>query len=752
MRHTLFKKVDYDLGGLVTAIESGEIGLPDIQRPFVWKNLKVRDLFDSMYQGYPIGYLLLWENSLASNRLIGEERKQKSPRLVIVDGQQRLTSLYAVIKGVSVLRDNYVSERIYIAFNPLEERFEVTDAAIKRDKAFIPDISAIWQEQTNIFEVVRDYLDRLQPSRNLTNDEIRRVQNAVQKLEKLRTFPFVALELASDISEEQVSEIFVRINSKGKSLNQADFILTLMSVFWDDGRAELEHFCRRARQPSDGVNTPFNHLIKPDPERLLRVGVGVAFKRARLQHVYSILRGKDLETGEFSKDRRIAQFDTLKRAQSRVLNVKHWHDFLRCIRVAGFRNNKMISSENNLLFSYMLYLIGRTEFNVKEAELRRVIAQWYFMSAVTGRFTGSPESKMEFDLASLRQKSKAEQFVKQLQDVCSITLTNDFWKVTLPNDLATSSSRSPSLFAYDAALVLLNAPVLFSKTSVSDLLDPVSEVRPDSSNFQRDHLFDKIRLGNLGIRDTRKMNQIANYTYIEWPHHVPLSERRLTQHLSDLKQKISQAELLRMYNFHALPQDWENMEFQRFLEIRRDMMAEIIREGYQKIITDIDHGPRQMDFDLAALIEQGESESVEFKSTLRISLHSGKKDKRVEMAVLKTLAAFLNTHGGRLFIGVSDDGTTVGIDADGFLNEDKMARHFVNIVNSRMGPQAMTSIHIHFEDRDEFRVLVARCERSSNPIFVKNDNDEEFYVRMGPSTQKLSQSEAHRFIKSRFSS
>ena len=104
MRHTLFKKVDYDLGGLVTAIESGEIGLPDIQRPFVWKNLKVRDLFDSMYQGYPIGYLLLWENSLASNRLIGEERKQKSPRLVIVDGQQRLTSLYAVIKGVSTSR------------------------------------------------------------------------------------------------------------------------------------------------------------------------------------------------------------------------------------------------------------------------------------------------------------------------------------------------------------------------------------------------------------------------------------------------------------------------------------------------------------------------------------------------------------------------------------------------------------------------------------------------------------------------
>ena len=395
MHSTLFRKVDYDLGTLVGKIELGEIGLPDIQRPFVWKNLKVRDLFDSMYQGYPVGYLLLWENDLTSDRVIGLGQKQKSPKLVIVDGQQRLTSLYAVIKGVPVLRDNYESEKIYIAFNPLEGRFEVADAAIRRDKAFIPDISAIWQDTTSIFGVVEHYLDLLRASRDVSENEIRKVQSAVQRLEKLKNFQFMALELVSDISEEQVSEVFVRINSKGISLNQSDFILTLMSVFWDQGRAELERFCRQARRPTGGVNTlsPFNHFIEPNPDQLLRVGVGVAFKRARLRYVYSILRGKDLETGQFSEKRRIAQFNTLKKAQSRALDLKNWHDFMQCIRMAGFRSNRMISSQNNLLFSYILYLIGRTEFGVKKAELRRVIAQWFFMSAVTGRFTGSPESK-----------------------------------------------------------------------------------------------------------------------------------------------------------------------------------------------------------------------------------------------------------------------------------------------------------------------------------------------------------------------
>src|SRR5690606_28866738 len=127
-------------------------------------------------------------------------------------------------------------------------------------------------------------------------------------------FPFTTLSLASTISEEQVSEVFVRINSEGKKLNQADFILTLMSVFWDEGRRELEEFCRNARKPAKGPS-PFNHFIQPDPDQLLRVGVGLGFRRARLQYVYSILRGKDLETEQFSEARREAQFDILKHAQ-----------------------------------------------------------------------------------------------------------------------------------------------------------------------------------------------------------------------------------------------------------------------------------------------------------------------------------------------------------------------------------------------------------------------------------------------------
>ena len=145
MSNTLFDKVDYALGSLVDAIYHGQISLPDIQRPLVWKNVKLRELFDSMYRGYPVGYLLFWETGInAGTKRIGIDEKQLAPSRVIVDGQQRLTSLYAVIKGIPVIRENYVSEKIEIAFNPLDDRFEVPDAAIRRNKAFISSISALW--------------------------------------------------------------------------------------------------------------------------------------------------------------------------------------------------------------------------------------------------------------------------------------------------------------------------------------------------------------------------------------------------------------------------------------------------------------------------------------------------------------------------------------------------------------------------------------------------------------------------------
>lgn len=579
---TVFKEVGYSLSKLLADIQIGEIGLPEIQRPFVWPNAKVRDLFDSMYRGFPVGYLLFWINGYSEvHRTIGIEAKQKVPRLLIVDGQQRLTSLYAVLTGVPVLRQDYSQERIYIAFRPRDQKFEVTDAAVRRDPEFISDISQLWSGEVSRNRFVREFLRRLGESRALTEEEEDDLSEYIDRLYDLQNYPFRALELSSSVDEENVAEVFVRINSKGTTLNQADFILTLMSVFWDEGRSQLEQFCRQSRQPTIGKASPFNYFIQPDPDQMLRVSIGLGFRRARLRHVYSILRGKDLETEEFSDEQRERQFAVLQEAQAHTLDVQNWHEFLKVLMRAGFRSEKMISSNNNLLYTYALFLIGKRDYGVDPYKLRNTMARWFFMAQLTGRYTSSPETRMEQDLADLRGVETGSEFIQVLEHFIGDALTEDFWTITLPNALATSSARSPSLFGYYAALNLLDARVLFSEMKVSELLDPA--VRGAKAAIERHHLFPRGHLRSLKITSRRDTNQIANYALVEWSDNISISDKPPADYFPQYELRFKDDDLEAMRYWHALPPDWEHMDYLTFLEARRAGIAQVIRDGFQKL-------------------------------------------------------------------------------------------------------------------------------------------------------------------------
>jgi hypothetical protein len=579
---TLFKEVSYNLAGLIQQIDMGIIGLPDIQRPFVWPDTRVRALFDSMYKGYPVGYFLFWANAnVEHTKGIGTTAKQKHPNLLIVDGQQRLTSLYAVIKAQEIIRENYTQATIVIAFNPLEEKFEIPDASIRKNPRYFQNISQIWQPNINIIRLINEFLQNLKKTVDLNEEEEESIQNAFMKLKNLESYPFSALELSTNITEEQVADVFVRINSQGKTLNQADFILTLMSVFWEEGRKNLEEFCRLCRSPSKAAASPFNYLIDPDPDQMLRVSVGLAFRRARLQYVYSILRGKDLETGNFSTERRDNQFEFLKIAQAKALNIQNWHEFIKAVKQAGFARQDYISSKNNLLYAYIFFLIGREDFKMDLYELKKLIGKWFFMSSITGRYTSSPETVMEMDLARLRGLSTGAEFKRVLDDIVVSQLTNDFWDITLPMDLSTSSSTSPSLFAYYAALYVLGANGLFSKLKVSDLLQ--EGLRSKKSALERHHLFPKAWLQRNGITEQRETNQIANYALVEWSDNISISDAAPSEYLSAYLNRLTSEEKQRMYYWHALPDNWEQMKFENFLVERRKRIAQVIKDAFASI-------------------------------------------------------------------------------------------------------------------------------------------------------------------------
>jgi len=583
---TCFRRVDYDLDGLLQYIDLGDIALPDIQRPFVWSNAKVRDLFDSMYRGFPVGYFLFWENTNEIGvKQIGTGEKQRSHAArLIVDGQQRLTSLYAVFRGQAVLDDDYSERRIEIAFRPRDGRFEVADAAIRRDPEWIANISTLWAGGLSSRKMINNFLDRLSEKAELTADDEEHIAHNLDRLFDLRKFPFTALEIAASVDEEQVADIFVRINSEGVKLNQADFILTLLSVFWEDGRRELESFCRGSRKaPSPGArSSAFNHFIQPDPDQLLRVAVALGFGRGRLKSVYQVLRGKDPETGMVDAQRREAQFAILKEAQGHVLNLTNWHQFLSALIGAGYRSREMISSQNALLYAYAFYLMGRVRYRLPEHELQKLIGRWFFATSLTGRYTSSPETVLDADLARFRTVDSSERFIEILDGILKSELTNDFWEITLPASLESSSARNPELFAYIASQNTLGAPVLFSHKSIRDLIDPALQTKKKA--LERHHLFPRAYLERQGVTERRMINQMANYALLEWPDNISISDDAPSDYMAALRTRFSLTDMKAMHESHALPDGWETMTYEAFLSERRSLMAAIIRRGYQKLI------------------------------------------------------------------------------------------------------------------------------------------------------------------------
>lgn len=581
MAEMLFKETRYQVKQLVSDIALGRLALPELQRPFVWKKSKVRDLFDSMYRGFPVGYILLWNTAAdVASKQVGVGDRQDAPTRFIVDGQQRLTSLYAVFTGTEVTNRRFAKELIRIAFRPRDGRFEVADAATERDPEFMPDISTLWVDSE--WQAGNRFIDRLKETRDVSHSEEDRLRQAISRLHNLDTYMFVANEIEGSANDEQVAEIFLRINSGGTQLVQSDFILTLMSVFREEDRRRLEEFAKAAKRPTTSESSPFNHLLKPEPEQVLRVAVLTAFQRGRLESVTALLRsgvlnGDDQPTAE----KRQKRFDELGNAITEALDLSTWHEFLKSLPVAGVYREKEISSANNAIFAYALFLLGRNRFGIDYGALRVPIARYFFMSALTGRYTGSFEARITQDVQAFCEKGDGDAFLSRLDDVVATTLTDDFWSITLPQALNTSTARGPALFAYAAALCVLDARLPFTSAGhpiqLRAVLTPGVNAPKDA--VERHHLFPRGYLEKLGISNPSRVNQIANMGFVEWPDNIEISARAPQEYWPRYRDGFTETDLRN----HALWDGWQDYEYGEFLAKRRVRMARVIAEGFKAI-------------------------------------------------------------------------------------------------------------------------------------------------------------------------
>ena len=454
-------------------VNSGEIAIPEIQRPFVWDSTKVRNLIDSLYQGYPIGYLIIWRNP--DVRL--KEGKTSEGKKILIDGQQRIAALMTSILGEEILNKDYKKIIIKIAFNPLTEKFEVLNPAISKDSSWIPNIGPIITGQTRLTAAINEYCNKNpKADRNQIEDSLESLKEVIKKQIGL-------IELEHNLDIETITEIFIRINSEGVPLSQADFAMSKIAVnetyegsilrkcidyschlmispeFYttirdvDKDFAESEYF-----QKISWLKNESDDLYDPSYKDLLRVAFTSEFNRGKLADLVSLLSGRNFELRTYEEEIVKDSFALLKKGILNFINETNFKRFLMIIKSAGFISPNLIRSKNALNFAYILYLKLRSQ-DYNPSDIERYVRKWFVLSILTGRYSGSPESRFDFDIRNIAKK-KFEEF---LNDVESAELSEAFWTAGLVQSLNTSVSSSPYFNVYLATQVKSNDKGFLSK-------------------------------------------------------------------------------------------------------------------------------------------------------------------------------------------------------------------------------------------------------------------------------------------------
>lgn len=590
MGKELFDNIPSKVADILSDVKNGRVGLPDLQRPFVWQDNKVRELLDSMMKGYPIGYIMLWASpdDYENTVHIGKNEKiYKRPNDLVIDGQQRLTALLAAMYGVTIMDKNYKERAIRISFNPLTREFAVWTPAFEKNSEWISEISQVFaaDEEHNISKFRKAYIKIVNEGRaknneeELTEDEEDRIEENINDLLNLGIYSLPTLKINSKANEENVADIFVRVNSGGQNLTEKNFIETLIAVYDNAVHDKINKFCADSRIPANG--TSFNQILQVDPSHLIRMSVGVGFRRARLRYVYMLLRGKNLKTGEITQNIREENLKIFKESLDMVTNLNNWHAFMNLFASAGYLKGSFVASSNAVVFSYVLYLIGKYDYKVSSVELQKIISKWIFMSTITGFYTGSTESQVEKQFADLRDVHNADEFVVYLDSVIANRFTDDYFEYSLPSELNSSSATSPAWYGYIAAINVLGTPMLFSTAPLSQYF--ILGTSGDKNSIDKHHIFPKNYLGKIGYNNDRDRNQIANFTYLDYATNIDISDAPPTEYVSRYRDKLGEEGYKLACKQNALPENFEQLSYPEFLIKRRILMAQIVKKAYDKL-------------------------------------------------------------------------------------------------------------------------------------------------------------------------
>lgn len=583
---------------LLTWVKSGEVAIPEIQRPFVWTPTKVRDLLDSLYRGYPVGYLIAWRNPTVKLK----DGSLSAGKRILIDGQQRISSLMAALLGKQVITKNYDNIHIRISFHPEDKKFEVHNPAIAKDNAWIEDISILFKPDASLLRVIDEYT-----TRNPKADR-EEIGNTLEEIKKILNNHVGVIELNENLDIETITEIFIRVNSKGVALSQADFAMSKIAVNEKFGGNELrkaiDYFCHLAASPEQlsvikQGDIPFtksefwpqmkwlknanDNIYDPKYTDMLRVAFTSEFNRGQLEHLVALISGRNFETREYEETIMEQSLTRLKKGILAFMNQTNFERLTMILRSAGFITSSLISSHNAVNFAYILYLCARRQ-GLSTSEIEQTVRRWYVMSILTGRYSASIDSRFDSDIRQI----KSQGVVSYTKLIIDNELPSGFWTGILPQNMTSSSTQSPAFIAYQSAQVYLSDKgFLSTDIVVRDLL---------LNRGDKHHIFPRKYLQDKGYK-RGLYNQIANLVISQSEINISIGDKSPDQYFDELLEQCNggtkryggitdEVTLRENLATHCIPTSvLENNKpkYDDFLEKRRELMSRKIKHWFEKL-------------------------------------------------------------------------------------------------------------------------------------------------------------------------
>lgn len=596
MRADNYKITQYSVSSILGYVENSQIAIPEIQRPFVWKGEEVRALIDSLYEGYPIGYLIVWQNSQVRVRNFGKGGTKK----ILIDGQQRVTALMAALLGKEVLDEQYQSHRIRIAFNPLagkgEERFAVCDTKYEEDSRWIPDISIFFRRDFSFRQFEKEYKEA-NPDEDFTP-----LEESVDTLKEIVKHQVGVIELSFLLDIDVVSEIFIRINLQGKPLNQEDFVMSKISVNEQYGgdyiRNCIDYFCHLLREPSfyqvlqqnetEFFNSEYGKALTwcqneeqslyiPSYADVLKVVLISYFGKTRIGDLVHLLSGRDGEKKIFSKkeiSKKVSEeaFEKLGAGVKAFVCEENFQGFQKALKKAGYSCSRLLYSQSVLNYCYAMYLLMYRQ-GIGEKERESLLSKWITMAMITGHYQSGGESTVQKDYANAQE----EGFASYLAQIEELKLTDEFYNNILPEKFTSTTARTAPFLAYVATQCARGVHSLYSDVTMEELYKNKTE------SYQ---ILPKAYLAKCGYKTREIYGQVANLTYISKETKDIIRKKSPVDYKEDLEKAIGIEKIRTSLKENGLAETIltaNETDVIQILADRRRQMASEIRDFYKTL-------------------------------------------------------------------------------------------------------------------------------------------------------------------------